>query len=448
MSLAKLSTKVNFDPAYIGRVERGDQFPSKALIQACEQVLDAGGELTRLWRIADSARDTNRGHKAKPNVHEANPAPHEANSGLKLDSVPIDDAPSELGGVTVPCRTSDGRITWVTVPRRTFLLGGLAAAGGLTIRPDLQRAARLAATGGGNGLSPVEHLQRMRQVLIDSDNLLGPRHIIPTVYEHIKVIQELRAGRRGADGRNLLHLQAEYAEFLGWLYQDSGDLRHAQYWLDRAQDWSHAVGDSEMAVYVMARKSQLAGDRYDPQTAIDLANVAAAMAQPGSRIYASAHTYRAYGHALAGEPSACLNALDDARDVASSQRGDQGTGWAVWLDGAYVDVQRGRCLSAMGDHGRAAAVFQQAMQDLPAPYRRDRGVYLAREAHAHAGAQDPDQAAAAGMQALAIAEETGSGRIINELAELDGALQHWSRVPAVSDFRSALTAVIPQETVR
>lgn len=74
-------------------------------------------------------------------------------------------------------------------------------------------------------------------------------------------------------------------------------------------------------------------------------------------------------------------------------------------------------------------------------------MYLAREALAHAGAYDPEHAAAAGLQALAIAEETGSGRIIYELAGLDSELMRWTKIPAVAEFREALTGFLPQETL-
>jgi tetratricopeptide (TPR) repeat protein len=169
------------------------------------------------------------------------------------------------------------------------------------------------------------------------------------------------------------------------------------------------------------------------------------MALPGSRLHATALTYKAHGHALAREPEAALNALDEARSLAAAADGEPSP-WATWLDEAYVDVQRGRCLALLGSHGQAAHVFQQAICGLPASFRRDRGVYLAREAQAHAGAGDPDQAAATGMRALGIAEETGSGRIVNELAALDARMARWAGVPAVISFRDALTSVIPQET--
>ncbi|WP_176953979.1 hypothetical protein [Streptomyces indicus] len=61
----------------------------------------------------------------------------------------------------------------------------------------------------------------------------------------------------------------------------------------------------------------------------------------------------------------------------------------------------------------------------PATYRRNCGVYLARKAVAFAGARarvhEPEQAAAVGLQAVGVAAETGSARIVTEPARLDEA---------------------------
>jgi len=141
----------------------------------------------------------------------------------------------------------------------------------------------------------------------------------------------------------------------------------------------------------------------------------------------------------------CLRAIDSAIEMADRLDDDPESPWATWLDDAYIEVQRGRCLSVLGKHEQAATVFQQAIRDLPPSFRRDRGVYLAREALAHAGARDPEQAAGAAMQALAIAHDTQSGRIIDELARVDSCLARWATLPAVADFRDALTSVIPSE---
>jgi tetratricopeptide (TPR) repeat protein len=363
---------------------------------------------------------------------------------------PAAPCPDDGDEIVLPCRALDGRIIWVSIPRRTFLSGGLGAAALAAIAttagsgPPAASIARL-RTAAAAEVNPVETLRELRRALIDADNLLGPGGVLPAVHAQIQVICQLRDASAGTDRQALLVMQAQYAEFAGWLHQDARDFPAAGFWLDRALDWSHAAADREMATYVMARKSQLAGDMRDPANAIDLADAATSMAGKRSRLRAVAATYGAHGYALAGQHTACLRAIDSAREIAGHPGGAAESPWATWLDGAYIDVQRGRCLSALGDHARAAAVFQRAIRDLPPSFRRDRGVYLAREALAHTGAREPEQAAAVGMQALAIAEATQSGRVIDELARVGTGLAPWVALPAVAGFQDALTSVLPTE---
>jgi len=56
LSLAGLSRLARYDASYLARLERGDQFATLAVAQACDRVLDAGGELVRSWHAADRDR--------------------------------------------------------------------------------------------------------------------------------------------------------------------------------------------------------------------------------------------------------------------------------------------------------------------------------------------------------------------------------------------------------
>jgi transcriptional regulator with XRE-family HTH domain len=56
LSLAGLSRLARYDASYLGRLERGDQFATLPVAQACDRVLDAGGELFRSWQAADRER--------------------------------------------------------------------------------------------------------------------------------------------------------------------------------------------------------------------------------------------------------------------------------------------------------------------------------------------------------------------------------------------------------
>lgn len=56
LSLAGLGRLVTYDPGYLGRLERGEQFPSENAARACDTALGAGGELARLRAEADAER--------------------------------------------------------------------------------------------------------------------------------------------------------------------------------------------------------------------------------------------------------------------------------------------------------------------------------------------------------------------------------------------------------
>lgn len=439
LSLAKLKARIRYDYSYMARAERGEQAPSASLVRAYDDAVEAHGTLVRLHEAIQSGVGLDvlsRGHVAKAGAHVAN-------SLVGLAEEAGTQAPSEEEGISIPCRTSDGRIIFVSVPRRVFL-GGLGAAAATSIvgAPLAQAASRAPVV----DRNPVEHLQAIRRVLIDSDNLFGPHQLIPKVQEQIHTITSLREGQRGTDRRQLLQVQTQFAELCGWFHQDAGDHRAAQYWMDRALQWSHGAGDPDLTVYILARKSQLAGDMLDPVEAVDVAEAAQGVARPGSRLAAVAATYAAHGYALQGEATESSRAYDRARELLHSVDPDPSSSWGVWLDDAYISVQQARSQSVLGDPRAAAEGFRTAISALPAGYHRDRGVYLSREALALAGTRDAEQAAAVGLEALAIGSETGSARIMAELAQLDGALQRWHAVPSVREFRDSLDACVVHET--
>ncbi|WP_370219874.1 DNA-binding protein [Kitasatospora sp. GAS1066B] len=291
---------------------------------------------------------------------------------------------------------------------------------------------------------PVENMRTLRRSLAECDNVLGPRNVVSTAQDHIRLVQRLRSEATGRDRRDLLQVQAEYAEFCSWLYQDSGDHPAAQYWADRAVDWSSGSGDADLTAYVMARKSQLAGDMGESLDAVDLAEVAQRLARPGSRLSAMGAVYGAHGHALLGDELASQRTYDQALVLVGGES-EAVVGRGRWLDAAYVEAQRARSLSVLGRHQAAVTGFERAIRALPASYRRDRGVYLARSAVAQLHAVGPELAAATAAQALSIGAVTGSARIFSELAALDALLQPWGSVPEVIEFQRALDSMMFHE---
>lgn len=109
---------------------------------------------------------------------------------------------------------------------------------------------------------------------------------------------------------------------------------------------------------------------------------------------AVAWTYATHGHALRRDSVNCERSYAMAQDLLEQLETDSACPWALFLDRSYIEVQRARSLTLLGDYGAAVKSFQVAISTLPRGYRRDRGVYLAREGVAHAGNGDAKQACA------------------------------------------------------
>jgi transcriptional regulator with XRE-family HTH domain/tetratricopeptide (TPR) repeat protein len=447
LSLRTLAEKAFMSHSKLQKWENGARSPKdRAEVELIDSLLRAGGILIDLWeRIGPDV--SARGHVSVS-------VPHVSEASIGLATAASQQAASDHEGIFVPARLRDGSVVFVALDRRAMLRGGVgigtAAAFGVgtptvadsNVMPVLARPARSAAAYSD---TPVERLQRARRLLIDSDNLLGPGQAINAAREHIEVIKELRRDTKGADRQALMELQTQYAEFASWLYQDLGDFNSAEFWLDRAFQWSHTVGDGDLTSYIMARKAQLAGETRDLVDVVDLAEAAQRMARPRSRLAAVARTYESYGHALRGEPTDSERAIEDVRNSLDRVSGDT-TPWGVWLNEQYVEVHRAQGLEVLGNHAQAAEIFTAAIKTLPDGYHRDRGVYLARAAVAHVGAGSPEEAAVVGLQALTVAKDTGSGRIIRELARLDKSLLPWQHQSEVANFRANFDAVLAHES--
>ncbi|GHJ36030.1 helix-turn-helix domain-containing protein [Streptomyces sp. TS71-3] len=434
LSLGKLGAQIAFTPSYMARVERGEQAASADLVTAYDRALNAEGLLIEAYRRTHEEEDVS-GPGGR--VHVSNPAAHVSNDPVSLADDSGIQAPSSEG-ISVPARTDDGRIIFVSISRRQ-LLGGLgAAAASAALLDPSTAAAHTPPPGALPDMDPIEHLQATHRVLIDNDNLFGPFQSIPIVERQLAAMKVLRNDARGSDRRRLLQVQTQYAELAGWFHQDAGNLRAAQHWTREALEFSHMAGDPELTTYVLARRSQIAGDMLDPAEAVDVAEAAEGMAPPGSRIAAMAATFAGHGHALRGDTEASRRAYGHAHELREAMNPNPESPWAIWLDEAYIEVHRAQSLSVLGEYRAAADGFRKAIVQLPAGFHRDRGVYLAREAVALAGAGEAEEAAVKGMQALHIGVETGSGRITRELARLDADLGAWHTVIPVAEFKDAM----------
>lgn len=442
LSLARLGERIHRDPSYLAKLERGEREIPAHIAEECDTELGADGSLVRLLALVNSPDSQHVIQVAPSGAHVANSRAYVANHADSGASQAPSAALWEEDGdnISVPARTADGQVIYVNISRRQLLGGAAATAGGAlastvtAANPHSLPAAALAPTG-----NPVDHFRQMKRVLMDSDNMFGPTRVISTVQQQISIMEGLRPSWRGEDHRALVSVQTQFADLLGWLYQDSGDYANARYWIDRSLEWSHVAREPITTAFTLVRRSQLAADMGHATDAVDAAEAALGMVahQDSPRISGIAATFAAHGHALRGDNSASAHAYDQARETLPHLHADS-SAYALHFDQSYLNVYEGHSMAALEKHTTAASIFESAIANLPTNYHRDQAVYRTWQALAHAGAEDVEQAADLGLKALSITNETDSTRARNELAQLDSKLAPWSDVPLVRDLHSAI----------
>jgi tetratricopeptide (TPR) repeat protein len=287
-------------------------------------------------------------------------------------------------------------------------------------------------------------LDEQWHTLVKIDNLLGPRHALVGVRAQLDVIDALLRETRPPARQQVLRLGARYAESAAWLHEDSNDASASRFWTGRAMEWAVEASDHQMVSWTLFRRSQQATAAGDVAQAAGLA--AAAQREAGELtgpMLAAILQQMAQAHALDGDEAGCHRTIDEALTYAASpyDPGDASNGHGSFCTPAYLEMQRGMCWLRLGRPANAIASFDQAIRSMPAVYRRDCGVALSGEAAAFAAAGEPEQAAVAASEALGIAQDAGSGRILNMIAVVADGLLPLIHLELVARLHAALAQV-------
>lgn len=374
LGVRELSRRVPCNPGHVSQLRSGQKRPSSQTARRLDEVLDAGGMLAAL-------------------------------------------APSAVS------RRADGSLT---------------AGWGFT---DTPVRVRLTAFTAGQFDELISHLDDQWHALVKTDNLLGPRHALAGVRAQLSVIDALLRSVRLPVRDRVLRLGARYAESSAWLHEDSGDTAGGRYWTGRSMEWAVEGGDRLMVSWALFRRSQQAAADRDAAQVAGLAAAAWREAgELGGPMLAAILQQEAHAYAMDGAEAMCLKTLDRAHGMAaaSDDPGDASNGHGSFCTPAYLEMQRGACWLVLGRPAKALAALETAIGALPTAYRRDRGVAFGHRAAALAATGEPVESAAAAMQALDIARDSGSGRIVRRVIEVAEALAPHGELEAVAGLKAAL----------
>ncbi|MGW7411889.1 helix-turn-helix domain-containing protein [Streptomyces sp. NPDC054863] len=393
LTVAELAARVHYSKGQISKVETGHKRPTDELGRLCDAELGADGALLSLL-----------------------PGPHgTAPYGPARRQVVTAGAASVLAGTM------------------TALAGTSAAASTSSAAPPLPPA--------DDSLLDI-HLALLTQYRRLGQNA-PPAAVLPPLTEQTHALRRLAATCGPRSARDLLALCARFAEFAGWMAQESGDRTAALRWTDHAVELAEAAGDFDLASYALVRRGLVAYYRGDAAGTVALARQAHSGRAP-ARVRGLAAQREAQGHALAGDYGACMRTLDRARELLS-RSGTSDTSAPVLGTTHLTDpvsMITGWSLLDLGRPQRAAEALGRELAGVPAGARRTRARYGTRQALAHALAGDLDQACVLTTDLLKTVRAVDSATVALDLRRLGRALGRHPSHPAVRELAPQLALAL------
>ncbi|AUA09974.1 helix-turn-helix protein [Streptomyces malaysiensis subsp. malaysiensis] len=408
LSLERLGKLVHYSKGQLSKVERGLKPPTPELARLCDTHLKAGGGLADL-------------------------VPHQAPAARNVPDS------SQDGEVWLMRLGKNGSSSFQRMDRRQVIAAG--ASSFLAMGVD---GIRLSAEAGG--MSLVDASRALFVQFRQLGQTAGPGAVLPPLIAQTHSLEQLAARSGPRARRELLILASRYAEYTGWMAQESGNDEAALWWTDRAVALATACEDHGLATYGLVRRALISLFGGDVARAIALAEAARDSDAP-PRVQGLAAQKLAQSHAVAGDHTACMRSLDHARELLALDAREQDApviGTSQLTD--VVSMFTGWCLYELGRPQQAAETLDQETAKLPQHALRSRSRYGVRMALAHATAGEIDHACELTHGLLDTIGLVHSATIGTDLRRLARVLGRHPRNHSVRSLNPDLSAVLTTTT--
>ncbi|MFE5852538.1 hypothetical protein ACFQ61_04865 [Streptomyces sp. NPDC056500] len=224
----------------------------------------------------------------------------------------------------------------------------------------------------------------------------------------------------------------------GWLAYDSGRAADARSLYGEALAAARIADDPGLEGHAFGCLSLLAKASGRPREAISSAQGAqSAVRRYGSPRMLSLFAMReAGGWALLGDSGAADKAIVRAHHLYAQGPAEPDPAWLEFFTPAELAGLEALARADLEQHERAAAGAEQAVLLHGEAFARNRALYTADIAIQHAvrARPEPEAAAEAAGRVLAYLPEVRSDRLLQQLNNVESALQRHASVPAVADW--------------
>ncbi|MGH3899588.1 MAG: helix-turn-helix domain-containing protein [Pseudonocardiaceae bacterium] len=443
LSQAALGRRTHDSGALIGKIEKGERFPSLALTRRLDVALDTDGALERLWPDLEHERATRDAPSDRPADGDGFGV---GDLGLVWSATPqaTVGVVAELWRTDLDRRSVLASAVWVTAaftgPTREWLLN----------RRDEILSDR---SGRAVGQRDVDALWAMCDAFGAADQRLGGGYARSTLLHYVNqaVLPLLHGSYNDTIGRELMAATARLCDLCGFMSFDSGKQGLAQRYFIQALRLAQASGNRALGAHILADMSIQAHYLGDAPQALDLAGAGLRTGldcgSPSTAARCAALQGRA--HALHVDRRACAQACTVAeRALDRAMPADE----PAWIQFFTAKALAGEMLTMARDLGRHQDVQRLAPGALDSPDHLERrrvlwttylaSSYLPSEGNSRS---DIDQACHLLGQVIPALNSLSSARILERVNSLRRALAaHAGRasVQEVEDrFRSTIVAV-------
>ncbi|MFD2421905.1 helix-turn-helix domain-containing protein [Amycolatopsis pigmentata] len=397
LSLNDLAALVHYSKGYLSKIETGQKQPTDDIARRCDAALGTSGDLVTLL----------------PGKPQHGPAGETSvdGEGWTMTLVP-------------------GGASWFQpMDRRQALASGTASMLTFGISAGNTQTASTVPIDVFRAM--FDHFRRLGQSM-------SPAVVLPALVTHTHTLRELARNARPGERGEVLTLCARYAEYAGWMAQESGNDHAALWWTDRAVEMAEAGGDREMATYAVVRRALVAFYRGDAHDTIELAKQAQ---NPNSshRIRGLAAQREAQGHALAGDYDQCMRGLDRARALLAAATNESTLPPLGPTNVADpVAMTEGWSLHDLGRPHEAASILDREMDRIPGHAVRSRARYGVRQALAHAASGEVEHACVLTARILDLVDAADSVTVNTDLQRLARTLARFHTSSAVKAIQPRL----------
>jgi hypothetical protein len=288
-----------------------------------------------------------------------------------------------------------------------------------------------------------DHLVQVRSL----GQHLSPAAVFPLLEGSLRSLRALLANTPAADRPRLLVTASHYAEYTGWMAQESGNEQAALAWTDRAVELARASGRTEMAAYALVRRALVKLYHNDGNGTIGLARRAQSEAPGSHRIQGLAAMREGQGHALNQDFDAfqaCMARAERLLAEAGPNRSAHIFGTSTVAD--PVRMATGWSLYHLGRPAEGAAILAGSLERLPADAPRSYGRYAVRCALQYAVAGELDRACEVTGELLPRIADVVSATILVDLRELTLQLDRRRGHQGARALMPELTAAVSRQS--